>query len=266
LRARAPDVLARILDSTRAEVERRRHAVPLAQLEDAARTAEHAPAGSRRLSEALSGEGMSVIAEFKRRSPSAGELRAGADVAEVARAYARAGAAALSVLTEGPHFGGSLDDLRAARAACDLPILRKDFIVDEYQLAEARAAGADAVLLIVAALPEDELAALHTRALELGLDVLVEVHDEDELAIALAADASLIGVNNRDLRDFSVDIGRTSELMRGLSAGVTVVSESGIGTAEQLRALHEEGVAAVLVGESLMRAEDPEAALRALLA
>jgi indole-3-glycerol phosphate synthase len=257
--ARTPDVLERILERTRAEVDRRRRLEPLDE------RAREARAGARSLREALRGEQMSVIAEFKRRSPSAGELRPGADVAEIVRAYERAGAAALSVLTEGPHFGGSLDDLRAARAASALPIVRKDFIVDEYQLREALAAGADAVLLIVAALGDSQLRALHARAIELGLGVLVEVHDSDELARALAIGAELIGVNNRDLRDFSVDVTRTSLLAREVPVGVTVVSESGIASREQVRALQRDGVHAVLVGESLMRAEDPEAALRALV-
>jgi indole-3-glycerol phosphate synthase len=262
LTTRTPDVLERILERTRAEVDRRRRHTPLDELD--ARAQPRCAGAGRALKRALGGAGVSVIAEFKRRSPSAGELRADADVAEVVRAYERGGAAALSILTEGPHFGGSLDDLRAARAASSLPILRKDFILDPYQLHEARAAGADAVLLIVAALPLEELAALHARALELELDPLVEVHDADELAGAVAAGAELIGVNNRDLRDFTVDVARTSLLVRQVPAGVTVVSESGIASARQVRALGREGVSAVLVGESLMRAEDPEAALRAL--
>jgi indole-3-glycerol phosphate synthase len=262
LTTRTPDVLERILERTRAEVERRRRHTPLDELE--ARAQPRRGDAGRALKRALVGPSVSVIAEFKRRSPSAGELRADADVGDVVRAYERGGAAALSILTEGPHFGGSLDDLRAARAASSLPILRKDFIVDPYQLHEARAAGADAVLLIVAALPLEELAALHARALELALDPLVEVHDADELAGALDVGAELIGVNNRDLRDFTVDVGRTSLLVRQVPAGVTVVSESGIASAKQVRALGDEGVSGVLVGESLMRAEDPEAALRAL--
>ena len=207
---------------------------------------------------------MAVIAEFKRRSPSAGMLREAANVNDQVGAYERGGASALSVLTEGTNFDGSLEDLRAARAACPLPILRKDFIVEDYQLYEARVWGADAVLLIVAALDELELKSLHDAARTLGLEVLVEVHDRDELQSALKIGAGLIGINNRDLRDFSVDVGRTARLMGEIPAGVTVVSESGIAEAEQLRKLQDAGVDAVLVGESLMRASDPEAALRAL--
>jgi indole-3-glycerol phosphate synthase len=265
--ARLGTVLERILQTTREQLERRKLEVsPQALSERVLSAPDHRGAGERRLHAALTQPGMGVIAEFKRRSPSAGTLREGADVSEIVRAYERGGAVALSVLTEGPSFGGSLEDLRAARAACDLPILRKDFIVDPYQLYEAKDAGADAVLLIVAALAAEELASLHSSARELGLDVLVEVHDSEELQCALALGADLIGINNRDLRDFSVEVGRTSQLMAQVPAGVTVVSESGIATAEQLRDLHTEGVRAVLVGELLMRAEDPEAALRALRA
>ncbi len=180
------------------------------------------------------------------------------------RAYERGGAVALSVLTEGPNFDGSLEDLGSARAACELPILRKDFIVDPYQLHEARAAGADAVLLIVAALVGAELAALHDEARAIGLDVLVEVHDRAELREALELGADTVGINNRDLRDFSVDVERTSRLIGEIPSGVVVVSESGIASAEQLAGWRALGVHAVLVGESLMRSPDPEAAVRAL--
>jgi indole-3-glycerol phosphate synthase len=183
----------------------------------------------------------------------------------MSHAYERGGASAVSVLTDGPHFGGSLEDLRAARGATGLPTLRKDFIVDEYQLYEALDAQADAVLLIVAALTPAELGSLHERALALGLDALVEVHDANELSVALASGAQVIGINNRDLRDFSVDVRRTSRLAPGVPEDVTLVSESGIASAEQLTALAKEGVNAVLIGEWLMRAPDPEAALRALL-
>jgi indole-3-glycerol phosphate synthase len=262
-----PTVLGRILESTRAELRTRERAVPGEQLRARALEARAARAGAARegFRAALSGPGIAVIAEFKRRSPSAGELRAAPDRDALLAAYARGGARALSVLTEGPHFGGTLEDLREARRSCALPVLRKDFILDDYQLHEALLAGADAVLLIVAALDQPQLAALHGQARELGLDVLVEVHDRAELARALALDADLIGVNNRDLRDFSVEVRRTLELRGEIPAGVTVVSESGIARAGQLRELESRGVDAVLVGEALMRATDPEAALRALL-
>ncbi len=207
-----------------------------------------------------------MIAEFKRRSPSAGSLREDPDLAEIVAAYCRGGAVALSILTEGPNFDGSLEDLRAARAACELPLLRKDFILDAYQLHEARAAGADAVLLIVAALERGELASLYGEARALGLDALVEVHDREELHAALAVGADVVGINNRDLRDFSVDLERTERLMDDVPAGVAVVSESGIGDPQQLARLHERGVQAVLIGESLMRSADPAKALLGLRA
>jgi indole-3-glycerol phosphate synthase len=263
--AHTPTVLARILQSTREELERRKRELGAEELEYRAFALGGEP-GVRewRFSRALKEPGLAVIAEFKRRSPSAGTLRESPDVGEMVSAYERGGAGALSVLTEGPNFDGTLEDLRVARAACELPILRKDFIVDEYQLYEAKVAGADAVLLIVAALDLEALTALHDRAYALGLDVLVEVHDGKELRTALSAGARLIGINNRDLRDFSVDVERSARLMGEVPAGVTVVSESGIAGPEQLRTLEALGVDAVLVGESLMRSSDPEAALRAL--
>ncbi len=257
-----PSVLAQILQSTRERLEQRKRVLPLEQLR---RSATERPTTPRGFRTALARPGISVIAEFKRRSPSAGVLREHADLAELVGAYERGGASALSVLTEEANFAGSLDDLSAARELCALPALRKDFVVEEYQLLEARSAGADAVLLIVAALTDSELAALQDAAQVLGLDVLVEVHDRDELDRALAVGAELIGVNNRDLRDFSVDLRRTMQLRGAIPDGVVVVSESGIGSCEQLRELEREGVDAVLVGESLMRAAEPEQALRALL-
>ena len=254
-------VLDRIVDATRADVQRRRREVPLAELERHLEIHEERP-----FAEALTRPGVSLIAEHKRRSPSAGEIRAGATVAEIAAAYQRGGAVALSVLTEGPHFGGTLDDLREAHAASSLPILRKDFVVDPYQVYESAAAGADAILLIVAALRPAELSELHAEATALDLDVLVEVHDEDELTSALEIiDADVIGINNRDLASFEVDVERTYELLSDVPAGKTVVSESGFHTREQIEDLERVGVDAVLVGESLMRAPDPEAAVRALV-
>ncbi len=255
-----PTVLERILRTTREDVARRKHELPIDQLEGSREVS----AAQHSLHTALAGPGISVIAEFKRRSPSAGTLRERPDVTEVVGAYERGGAAAVSILTEGAHFDGSLEDLREARAACALPILRKDFIVDSYQLHEARAAGADAVLLIVAALDQPTLLDLHEQARELGLDALVEVHDRVELTRANDAGARLIGINNRDLRDFSVDVERTFTLLEQIPEGVAVVSESGIATAEQLRRLEQRGVRAVLVGETLMRSPDPEGALREL--
>jgi len=254
------NVLERIVGATREDLERRRSTTPLARLEAALDTR---PEG-RPFGEAIAAPGISVIAEHKRRSPSAGTIREGASVADIVGAYERGGAAAISVLTEERHFGGSLEDLQAAVAATDLPVLRKDFIVDPYQLYESAAAGADAILLIVAALDADVLAELHREARALDLDVLVEVHDEEELLGALDVDADVIGINNRDLGDFTVDIQRTYELLSDVPAGKTVVSESGFSTREQLDELDRVGVDAVLVGETLMRAPDVEAACREL--
>jgi len=249
-----------IVQATRDEVERRKRERPLADLE---READRRPEG-RPFHEALARPSTSVIAEHKRRSPSAGEIREGASVTEIVRAYERGGAAALSILTEERHFGGSLADLTEARSASELPILRKDFTVDPYQLVEARAVGADAVLLVVGSLESDALASLYQEARALDLDALVEVHDGNELETALEIDADLIGINNRDLQDFSVDIAKTFELLADVPAGKTVVSESGIVHREQVEELERVGVDAVLVGETLMRAADPEAACREL--
>src|ERR671914_1185235 len=253
-------VLERIVEDTRDEIDRRRSATPLAQLEAA--LAER-PEG-RPFSEALLRPGISVLAEHKRRSPSAGTIREGSTVREIVAAYERGGALALSILTEPFHFEGSLEDLREARAVSELPVLRKDFVVDPYQLYEAAAAGADAILLIVAALQPDTLYELLREARALDLDALVEVHDERELEIALDVEADVLGINNRDLGDFSVDIERTYSLLSDIPAGKTVVSESGFSTREQLDELERVGVDAVLIGETLMRAEDVEEACRRL--
>ena len=249
-----------LIGATRERLEERKRAVSLADLERrAAQTGEGYP-----FSEALSRPGTSVIAEHKRRSPSAGTIREGAGVTDIVCAYERGGAAAVSILTDADHFGGSLEDLVEARDATKLPILRKDFTIDPYQLYEAKALGADAVLLVVGALRPEELGALHGVARGLDLDALVEVHDEEELDAALEIDADLIGINNRNLEDMSVDLERTFDLLVDVPTGKTVVSESGIATREHVEALEEVGVDAVLVGESLMRAPDPEAAVREL--
>lgn len=220
--------------------------------------------GARPFNEALVRPGLSLIAEFKRRSPSAGDLRPGVGVADTVRAYERGGAAALSILTEERQFGGSLHDLRAAREASDLPILRKDFVVDPYQLYESAANGADAVLLIVAALDDETLVRLLRTAESLGLEVLVESHDADEVTRALAAGAEIIGVNNRDLRTFTVDHDLAARLRPSIPDDRLVVAESGIRNAADVARLRAAGVDAMLVGETLMRAPDPTAALRAL--
>ena len=255
--------LARIVQRTRGEVDRRRAQTPVGELERAAarRLATDPP---RPFAAALAAPGLSVIAEHKRRSPSAGEIRGDLELEDVVGAYERGGAVAVSVLTEQVGFGGTLDDLARARRAAALPILRKDFVVDPYQVTESVAGGADAILLIVAALTADELGALHAHAASFGLAVLVEVHDAAELQIAAALRAPIIGINNRDLTSLRVDTERTHELLGAVPPGTVVVSESGLRSGGQLTRLARAGVDAVLVGETLMRAPDVEQACRAL--
>jgi indole-3-glycerol phosphate synthase len=252
--------LDELVGATREALHRRKRERPLAEVEAEAGAV---PEG-RPFAEALSRPGTSLIAEHKRRSPSAGTIREGATCADVVGAYERGGAAALSVLTEEAHFGGTLADLREARAATELPILRKDFTIDPYQLYEGKAAGADAVLLVVGAMSQAELAQLYREAHALDLDAVVEIHTEEELDAALEIDADVLGINNRDLEDFTVDIQRTFDLLADIPAGKVVVSESGIKSRNQIEELEQVGVDAVLIGEVLMRASDPEAAVREL--
>jgi indole-3-glycerol phosphate synthase len=254
-------MMDQLIAGAREGVEARRAELPRADLE--ARLSGRRE--DRPFNEALTRPGLSVIAEFKRRSPSAGALAPESiDLTAQVSAYERGGAAALSVLTDERHFGGSLADLRAARAACEMPIIRKDFIVDPYQLYEAAVNGADAVLLIVAALADEDLRSLYQEARSIDLDCLVEVHDAEELERALGAGAEVIGINNRNLDDMSVDIETTYELMPDVPAGKTVVAESGISGREELAELDRVGVDAVLIGGALMAAEDPEAKVREL--
>jgi indole-3-glycerol phosphate synthase len=249
-----------LLQATRDSLERRKRERPIAQLEH-----ELASRGEGRpFQEALAHPGTSLIAEFKRRSPSAGVIREGSSVSDIVRAYEQGGAAAISVLTEEMHFGGSLEDLYEARRVTQLPILRKDFCVDLYQLYEAKVAGADAVLLVVGSLRMDDLERLYAEAQALDLDAIVEVHHEDELEVALELDVDVIGINNRNLEDFTVDIQTTVDLLAAIPTGKTVVSESGIRTRQEIEELERVGVDAVLIGETLMRAPDPEAAVRDL--
>ena len=250
-----------IIETTRQDVEIRRRQLPESELRS--RLGSHRD--DRPFAEALSRPGMSLIAEHKRRSPSAGAIREDLSLEQVVKSYEAGGAAAISVLTESRGFGGSLEDLAAAKLAVDLPILRKDFIVDPYQLLESAVWGADAILLIVAALHPDDLAELFEEATSLDLDVLVEIHNRDELEIALRCGAELIGINNRDLGDFTVNISRTFELIKDVPTGKTVVGESGFSNRDQVEELESVGVDAVLVGEALMRSDDLEAAARRLL-
>jgi len=219
--------------------------------------------GSHRLRQALLRDGVNIIAEFKRRSPSKGVIRADADLKQIVTSYEAGGASAISVLTEEDFFSGSLDDLRTAKATVDLPLLRKDFIIDEYQVYESAAAGADAVLLIVAALGDEDLISLRRLAEdELGLDALVEVHTREEMQRAVACGANLIGVNNRNLHTFEVSLETSISLAR--DADAILISESGLHNAADLSRLRDAGYRGFLIGETLMRSPDPEAALREL--
>lgn len=256
------DILQRIVETKWREIAAAQARVPAADLE---RQVAGLPPG-RGFAAALRVPGtVRVIAEVKKASPSAGVIRADFDPTAIARSYERNGAACLSVLTDEPHFQGHLTHLTAARAAVGIPVLRKEFVLDRYQLLEARMAAADAVLLIAEILPGDRLADLHRDAVALGLDVLVELHDADQLPRVLDCGATLVGINNRDLRTFATRLTHTLDLLPHIPKAVTVVSESGIKTTADLRALAAAGVQAVLVGESLMRAADPGAALAGLL-
>jgi indole-3-glycerol phosphate synthase len=208
---------------------------------------------------------LAVISEIKRRSPSKGDLNAALDPAEMAAAYERGGASCLSVLTDEQFFGGSVTDLQSARAACSLPVIRKDFTVGPRDVADARLMGADCLLLIAAALPPTELAELHELATDLGLDVLVEIHDEAELEVALAAHATLVGVNQRDLVTFQVDHERAVRVGAVIPDTVVRVAESGVRGADDARALHRAGFDAVLVGETLVTSGDPAATIAEMI-
>lgn len=256
--------LAEILARKADEVALRRAAHPDRELETALRDAPPPLDFAGAL--AARGEGVRVIAEVKRASPSAGAIDGGLDAAAQARRYAGAGAAAISVLTDGPGFGGSLEDLRAVRGAVRVPLLRKDFVIDRYQLLEARLHGADAALLIVAALAPEALRELLAACAPLGLAALVEVHERAELEAALAAGARIVGVNNRDLRTFAVDLATGERLLPLLPPEVKGVAESGVRTPEDARRLRAAGAANLLVGEALVRAADPGRLLRELTA
>ena len=258
------DLLATIVAATRRIVEVRQAREPFAEL--AARASARPITGGRFALAVSRTDRANVIAECKRRSPSRGVLRADYDAVEIARSYQRAGAAALSVLTEPTFFDGSLAHLAGVRAAVDLPVLRKDFIVDGYQLLEARANGADAVLLIVAALTDAQLVRLHREAEAMELAVLVEVHDSDEVERALAAGATIIGVNNRNLRTLEVDTTASEHAAAGIPREVIAVSESGLKTKADVARLRGLGYRAFLIGERFMTAPDPGQALLEVLA
>ncbi|HSE32193.1 MAG TPA: indole-3-glycerol phosphate synthase TrpC [Pyrinomonadaceae bacterium] len=260
------NILSEIIARKQQQVEAAKQTVALQTMRDSALRL-RSKAKDYRLRSALSStDRINIIAEFKRRSPSKGVIRNGADPTQIARDYASAGAAAISVLTEENYFDGSLDDLRAVRDVVRLPILRKDFIFDEYQIYEAACAGADAILLIVSALDDPTLTSLRQIAEdELGLDTLVEVHDKLEMKRANQSGAKLIGVNNRDLRTFEVSLETSLKLADIASADAVLISESGLKTMGDLLRLQQIGYRGFLIGESLMRAESPGEALAALI-
>jgi indole-3-glycerol phosphate synthase len=250
------DILSQIVERKRERIDESKRRRPILQ------TTAHE---SGRFIAALRKSPLSIIAEIKRKSPSKGVIREHFDPVAIARNYEANGAAAISVLTEEDFFDGSLDHLKQVRAATNVPLLRKDFIFDEYQILEAAEAGADAILLIVAMLDQSDMARLLKVAESAGLDVLVEVHDHHELEKALSQDVKLLGVNNRDLRTFDTDISTSISLARDLPSDITLVSESGIRSREEISRLSESGFHAVLIGEELMRAKDEGAALRDLI-
>ena len=250
--------LSEIVERKRQRVEEAKRRVPLEALERRSH--------SHRFREALLRDGINIIAEFKRRSPSKGIIRVDADLKQIAKSYEAGGAVAMSVLTEEDYFSGSLADLRAAKSIIDLPVLRKDFVVDDYQLYESAAAGADAVLLIVAALADDALLRLRRLAEdEIGMDALVEVHDRDEMQRAVGCGATLIGVNNRNLHTFDVSLETSLSLAADAPKDAVLISESGLKTASDLSRLRDAGYRGFLIGESLMRSDDPATALRELM-
>ena len=258
--ATLPDIIA----STRRKVRECRSKADIRELEQRAES--HVPRGFRQALESASGSGIAIIAELKKGSPSRGLIRSDFDPAKLAGELEKAGAAALSVLTDEEFFYGSLANLRVASQETRLPCLRKDFIVDEYQILEARANRADAILLIVAALSQDELAGLAERARKLNLDVLCEVHDEEELGRALDAGCDLIGVNTRDLKTFNVDLTTALRLADSIPPSVIAVAESGIETGADISKLRAAHYDAFLIGETLMKAASPGEALKTLIA
>lgn len=255
------DILQKILATKREEISRAMAAVPLAAMEKRAAAAGNPRDFAGAMRAKLQAGGPAVVAEIKKASPSRGLLRENFDPQEIARSYAAAGATCLSVLTDSEYFQGAHAHLAAARDACVLPVLRKDFIIDPYQVVEARALGADCILLIAAALEPDTMRTLEAQAHALGMAVLVEIHDGRELEAALALKTPLLGINNRNLRTFETRLTTTLDLLPRVPHGRTVVTESGIRSRDDVRNMRQRGVQAFLVGEALMRADDPGQAL-----
>jgi len=256
-----PDILKKIIERKHEEITEAKRHTSVAQLQECIAAADGCRGFARSIAAKLMAGEPAVIAEIKRASPSRGVLRDPFVPADIAVSYEKAGAACLSVLTDVDFFQGGAWALKEARSACALPVIRKDFIVDPYQVMEARAMNADCILLIAGVLSEAELKALYDQAIELGMDVLVEVHDSFELARAQTVDPMLLGINNRDLRTFNVSLETTLSLLPDIAEGTTVVTESGILETAHVMRMRASGIHAFLVGEAFMRAEDPGAAL-----
>lgn len=262
--ANVPDRLKAIIDYKRDEVGALKRQRSLSSLEADAKTASKPRGFAEALLKIARNDGNALICEVKRKSPSAGDISPGRDQVAVARDYEAGGAACISVLTDGPSFGGSLDDMISVRSAISIPVLRKDFMVDPIQIVEARAAGADAILIIMAAVDDTLAGELHATADGLGMSVLLEAHDEAELVRALGLPSPLMGVNNRDLRTFTTDLGTTERLSDMVPPGHLLISESGVRTTADITRLRACGARGFLVGESLMRAENPVESVRSL--
>lgn len=266
MNASAADILLRIVSRKREEIEARRAATPLENLQRQAAEADPVRGFIAALNRTVAAGDAAVIAEIKKASPSKGVMRENFDPVEIARSYEAGGASCLSVLTDRDFFQGHEDYLVAARAACSLPVIRKDFVVDPYQVVESRAIGADCILLIVAALDDDNLRELHDLAVENGMDVLIEVHDRTELERAMRLEPGLIGINNRDLRTFDTTLDTTLDLLDAVPSGCLVVTESGIHSRDDVARMRDHDVHAFLVGEAFMRVPDPGTGLKELFA